>query len=224
MQIQVVYYTDPLCCWSWAFEPVVQAFRDQYAGEIDFRFCMAGMIAGWDSYHDDLLAIRRPLQMGPSWMQVKYQAQINIDEKIWHDDPPGSSYPSCVAVKCAGRQSPQAENIMLHELRKAVMTQRRNIAKREVLLEVAATVSANYSGLLDLPQFEAQLTEPATVEAFRKDLQERQVNNIKRLPSLMISNPAANKRVLLTGMRPLDDLRNVMAQVNSGEDRVYSQV
>ena len=59
-----------------------------------------------------------------------------IDDRIWVEDPPTSSYPACIAIKAAELQSAEAADLYLGWLRHAVMTQRRNIARREVLLEV----------------------------------------------------------------------------------------
>ena len=42
--LTAVYYTDPLCCWSWAFEPHWRRLRDEFGGALDCRYRMAGMI------------------------------------------------------------------------------------------------------------------------------------------------------------------------------------
>ena len=65
--IEIVYYTDPLCCWSWAFEPHWRRLREEFGGALDWRYRMAAMIADWNSYNDPLNSVNRPVQMGPIW-------------------------------------------------------------------------------------------------------------------------------------------------------------
>ncbi|NJK94621.1 MAG: hypothetical protein HC905_06580 [Bacteroidales bacterium] len=124
-RIEIVYFTDPLCCWSWALEPHWRKFLDHYQHLISWRYCMGVMIPDWNSFSDPLNDISRPAQMGPLWMQVKHTTGAEIDANLWMEDPPESSFAPCLAVKCAALQSPAAEDVLLTLLRKAVMTQRK---------------------------------------------------------------------------------------------------
>jgi putative protein-disulfide isomerase len=204
-KVDIVYYTDPLCCWSWVFEPVIQQLRTQY----NLRYCMAGMLASWESYHDTLNAVTRPIQMGPVWLQAKQMSGIPLNDKIWFKDPPASSYPACVAVKCAAMQSAAAEEMYLARLREAVMLNEQNIAKKEVLLAIAKEVP-----LLDIALFEQQLSSEQVLNAFKADLQETQYRGIKRFPSLLITVPGKKTGVLLTGNRPLESIIEAINQLN----------
>jgi protein-disulfide isomerase-like protein with CxxC motif len=144
--LQVVYYTDPLCCWSWAFETVWQQFKTAYGKQLTIRYCMGGLLQQWQGYHDALLSVSRPAQMGPIWMQVNHTTGVPLDSTIWFRDPPASSYPACLAVKCAGLQSAAMEEQYLYLARKAVMTQQKNIARKEVLLELGAILEETAKG------------------------------------------------------------------------------
>jgi protein-disulfide isomerase-like protein with CxxC motif len=106
--LEIVYYTDPLCCWSWAFEPHWRRLRAEFGAALDCRYRMAGMIADWGSYSDPLNSVSRPLQMGPIWREAQHLAGVAVDDRIWALDPPASSYPACLAVKAAELQSADA--------------------------------------------------------------------------------------------------------------------
>src|SRR6478609_7542743 len=110
--LQIVYYTDPLCCWSWAFEPQWRRLRYELGNQMRFRYCMGGLLADWEKYNDPMNAVSRPSQMGPLWFEAKYISGMPIREHIWHKDPPASSYPACIAVKCAALQSAAAEEAL----------------------------------------------------------------------------------------------------------------
>jgi predicted DsbA family dithiol-disulfide isomerase len=211
--LNIVYYTDPLCCWSWTFEPVIAQLKKEFADILNIRYCMSGMLADWKNYHDALNAVSRPVQMGPVWLQAKQMAGIYLNDRIWFTDPPASSYPACAAVKCAALQSAVAEELYLYKVREAVMTKEKNIAKREVLLALAQDLATEYPDVFDAVLFEQQLNDERVVTAFKSDLQETQYRNITRFPTLLISSADKKKSVLLTGNRPYEAVKACIEQL-----------
>jgi len=200
--LEVVCYTDPLCCWSWAFAPVLRQLKEEYM--ISLRYCMGGMLASWNSYHDTVQSVSRPVQMGPIWMQARQITGAVIDDTIWFKDPPASSYPACVAVKTAAMQGTEMEEAYLYKLWEAVMVQGKNIAKKEVLLEIAAALAAEHPEAFCADRFSIQLGCKATVDAFRSDLQEVNYRRIQRFPSLLVRSRKTEQALLLTGNRPFE--------------------
>lgn len=210
-QLEVVYYTDPLCCWSWAFEPAWQQLLQDYQGRISWRYCMGGLLAEWRAYHDTMNAVSKPVQMGPLWMQASQVSGQPMNDRIWFLDPPASSYPACLAVKCAGVQSEQAAHLYLYALRSAIMKEGKNIAKKAVLLETATILSGEHPGILDLQRFEADLGSEAAMQLLKQDLQEVSYRNINRLPTLAVKQ--GDRRVVITGYRPYEALQQVIMQM-----------
>src|SRR5690242_4446982 len=104
-RVKVTFYTDPLCCWSWAFQEVWQRFTADYANDISYSYVLAGMIPDWNTYKDDMNSVATPLQMGPVWMHASEVTHVPMKYSIWHEDPPASSFPPCIAIKTAGLQS-----------------------------------------------------------------------------------------------------------------------
>lgn len=200
MALEIVYYTDPLCCWSWAFEPQWRKLRYEFRDLILWRYCMGGLIPDWKHYNDAVNSISRPSQMGPLWYEARQISGMPIYDKLWSEDPPGSSFPSCVAVKCAALQSRQAEEDYLRLLREAAMLEGKNIAKREVLLDIATSLEARNSVDFDSNRFERDLLSKKGNELFKEDLKEVRYNNVHRFPALTISNNG--KGVIIVGFRP----------------------
>jgi putative protein-disulfide isomerase len=211
-RVEIVYYTDPLCCWSWAFEPQWRKLRYEFSGKIAWQYKMGGLIADWNHFQDPMNSISRPAQMGPLWMEAKHISGMPINDRIWLTDPPSSSYPACIAVKCAQIQSPQAGEAYLRKLREAVMLHGRNIAKREVLLEVAQELAAPSPQILDAKQFEQALVQNTGLDAFREDLQQIRYHAISRFPTLTIRRPKG-QGVLIVGYRPYQALLTALKQV-----------
>lgn len=210
--LEVVYYTDPLCCWSWAFEPHWRRLRAEFGAALDCRYRMAGMIADWGSYSDPLNSVSRPLHMGPIWREAQHLAGAAVDDRIWMEDPPASSHPGCLAVKAAELQSADAADLYLRRLREAVMTQRRNIARPEVLLELADEVAAGAPDRLDAVRLRRDLDGQAAREALREDIKEARYRGIGRFPTLTLCLRGGTG-IVLVGYRPYEALLSALARI-----------
>lgn len=215
--VAVVYYTDPLCSWSWAFEPQWRRLRFEVGDRLAWRYRMGGMIPDWARYSDPVNAVSRPLQMAPQWFHVRHLTGMPIDERIWFEDPPDSSYPACIAVKAAERQSPQAAERYLRHLREAVMLDRRNIARRAVILAVADELAADDLSRgaperFDADRFRRDLDDAASLDAFRADLKEARYLGIGRFPALTLHREGA-PGIGIIGYRPYGVLRAALARI-----------
>lgn len=200
-QLEVIYYTDPLCCWSWAMEPELRKFRFHLKNQIHIRHCMGGLLPDWKNYNDEINSVSRPLQLGPVWMHAAQLSGMPMQSSIWMKDPPRSSYPACIAVTTATLQSFAIGEKYLRLLREAVMLQGKNIADKLVLTDVAAELLNEADTDFDLSRFKTELENGTGVEAFRKDLQEVKLRDIIRFPSLIMKN-TEGKALIITGYRP----------------------
>lgn len=207
--INITYYTDPLCCWSWAFETEWQKLLLHFQNKITWRYCMGGLLPEWNKYHDAINSISRPLQMGPMWMHAAKLTGVDIRDDIWAKDPPASSYPACIAVKSAGLQSDAAAEKYLFLLREACMLHAKNIAKPDVLLEIADVLKADKNFEFDTKLFKQHLFGNEGREAFKKDLQEVKYRGINRFPAVVIKNQSG-KAKLLTGYNAYETVAEIL--------------
>jgi putative protein-disulfide isomerase len=219
-RIEIEYFTDPLCCWSWAFEPHWRRFLHEYKHLIKWKYRMGVMIEDWTRYTDPLNDVSRPAQMGPLWMQVKHMTGAEIDSLIWMEDPPQSSFPACMAVKCAELQSPAAADLLLTILRRAVMTQKRNISKKEVILEIAAEAS-KYK-LMDIEKFKVDFAGNKGIAGLREDLQKVKYNAIGRFPTItmLVNN---GKGLMIVGYRPYEVMAEAFEELGKKSSRMKDE-
>jgi predicted DsbA family dithiol-disulfide isomerase len=217
--VEALYFTDPLCSWSWALEPELRRLETEFGGAVQWRTVLGGMISDWLTYSDPLNAVSRPAQMGPQWLHVKRLTGVEIDERIWVEDPPASSYPACLAVKAAELQGAEAGARYLVRAREAVMRERRNIARPEVLLELAEELAAVRSLGFEAERFRSDFASEAAQEAFRDDLKETRYREIGRFPTLVFRAPRGSG-VLLAGYRPYAALRAALLHVAPGLEAV----
>lgn len=212
-QIEVVFYTDPLCCWSAALQQHIDKLKEELSGKLSFRYCMAGMIPSWQTFKDPMNSIDKPSQMGPVWMEARHITGADIDDQVWVKDPPASSLPACIAVKAAELQSVEAGEKMLFALRDAVMKHSLNIAKDAVLSEVADKLGEKHPEIFDATRFKKDYNQTASRNKLREDLNEIKIHKIGRFPTMLIRKDGY-KTLMITGYRPYDVLISAFSHFN----------
>jgi protein-disulfide isomerase-like protein with CxxC motif len=171
MTVQVRYYTDPACPWSWAAEPALRRLMWEFEDELEFVWVMGGLARRYGrDYRDEEGRIGR----GPDcfadlishWLDVAADGLMPLDPRIWSESPLSSTYPACRAVKAAAEQGPEAASRYLRRLREGIMFERRQLDHPESLIAAAGAVG------IDRRRFEKDLDSPAIAEAFDADLDE----------------------------------------------------
>ncbi|HKG36302.1 MAG TPA: hypothetical protein VKA89_07705, partial [Solirubrobacterales bacterium] len=49
MPVEVLYYTDPACPWSWACEPKLRRLIWEFGDDLRFRWVMGGLARQFDA-------------------------------------------------------------------------------------------------------------------------------------------------------------------------------
>jgi putative protein-disulfide isomerase len=206
----ITYFTDPLCCWSWPYDSELLKFRAKFSGKIQFKFCMGGLIPSWENFIDEINSVTKPAQMGPLWMHVSRILEVQINTLVWVKDPPFSSFPPCIAVKCAELQSTFFCEKYLNLLREAIMIRGINISHKHVLLNIASELSEQFP-LFDAKKFETDFTGDTGINLFKKDIQKVKQYNILRFPSLLFQQEN-KKPMLIPGYRKFEFLEKQFLQ------------
>jgi len=191
--------------------PEWKKLKDDFGFEGRIKYKMGGLLPSWRHFEDNVNSIRRPAQMGPEWMHAQKVTGVEINERIWVTDPPASSYPACIAVKCAALQAADLEIPFFETLQRAVMADNLNIARKNVLLELALGFSRLHPAF-DPGRFESDLLDEEGASAFRKDLQECKYLNIHRLPTIVFRFPGRTA-LSLEGFQGYDTLRKYVTSV-----------
>ncbi len=210
--VEIVYYTDPLCCWSWAFEPQWRKLQYHFSDYLRWRYCMGGLLPSWKNFNDSMNIVNRPAQMGPIWMEASHISGMPIHNRIWIDNPPASSYLSCIAVKCAQLQSASAGEQYLRLLREAIMLHGQNISLLSVLTKIAETLAIRSPQQFNIELFNTDMQNDRGLEAFRKDIQEVKQNGINRFPTLLFRR-LHFPSILITGYRPYVVILDALKQI-----------
>ncbi len=221
MSVEVRYYTDPACSWSWGAEPKLRRLMWEFSGELDFRWIMGGLARRFGpEYRDE----EGSIGSGPScfadlmshWLNVGGETGMPSDPRIWTECPLSSTYPACMAVKAACEQGPEAGYRYLRRVREGIFIERRRLDHADALAAEAGPAG------LDSERFRLDLGSHAIVEAFGADLDEvrdvpeqaRTEGKVRRTEGHeRVSMPSAvfigadGARHAVWGWKPLEDYR-----------------
>ncbi len=171
MPVQVRFYSDPACPWSWAAEPALRRLIWEFDQELEFVWVMGGLARRYGrEYRDEEGRIGHGsdcyADLISHWLQVAADGLMPTDPRIWTESPLTSTYPACQAVKAASEQGWEAGYRYLRHLREGIMFERRKLDHPEALLAAAGPAR------VDRKQFEIDLFSEAITEAFGADLDE----------------------------------------------------
>lgn len=206
-EIVIYYFTDPICSFSWATEPKIRRLQEEYDGRIHIVYKMGGLMEKWSGYEDPETSIRRPSQMAPRWANVAKSTGMPIDERIWREDPPLTTYPACIAFKAAQFQGPKLAVRYLRNLQEAVFLERKNTSREKVLLKLAEQVGLNKE------RFTKDFKEGKAESAFRQDLEEGREQFILGYPTLLFRG-AGGREAKLYGIREYNSYQQAIDDVH----------
>ena len=158
MTVQVRFYTDPACPWSWAAEPAIRRMMWEFEGELEFVWVMGGLTRSYERAN--------LLDVVSQWLVDAAEGGMPCDPRIWTENPLASTYPACQAAKAAAEQGPDASYRYLRTLREGIMFERRKLDHADALIDAAGRAG------IDRGRFEVDLRSHAITEAFGTDLDE----------------------------------------------------
>src|SRR5919197_5618668 len=169
MPLEVRYYTDPACPWSWGTEPKVRRLMWEFGDELRFSWVMGGLARQYGPDHPaaEAGAGSERAWIAPvmaEWLDAAAESRMPVDARLWTTNPIASSYPACQAAKAATEQGPEAAYRYLRRLREGLMTERRKLDHTEALVGEAGPAG------LDVERFRIDLASNAITEAFAADL------------------------------------------------------
>lgn len=150
--VDVLYYTDPGCPWSWAAEPALRRLQAEFGDEVRIRYVMGGLAREFKGTGEL-----------PHVLDVMADTGMPADPRVWLDRPPASTYPACQAVKAAGEQD--LDGPYLRVVREGLMAGRRTFDTAQTLVDAAREVEG-----MNVERFEIDLRSHAIAELFAADL------------------------------------------------------
>jgi predicted DsbA family dithiol-disulfide isomerase len=154
--VEVIYYTDPACPWSWAAEPGLRRMQSEFADQVTITYVVAGLARELTAPQHELLEA----------LDAAAASGMPVDVRGWAGRAgraPRSTYPACLAVKAAAEQG--LDGPYLRVLREGFWLRRASLDTPDALEAAALAVPA-----IDAARFAIDLRSSAIAEAFGADL------------------------------------------------------
>lgn len=209
--VTLTQVTDPACTWCWGAEPVLRRLEETYRDQVSFEFVTGGLVRDFETFHDAANGITAPADVAPHWETAAARHGMPVDADVWRVDPPRSTYPASVAYHAAKAQDPAAARRYLRRLREAVATERRNVARREVLVSLADGIGLDVDALVEA------LDDGSAREAFSADRAFARRHGATQFPSFRVS--AAGGTRWLFGFQRFDALAAAIEDIAPGVTR-----
>ena len=103
VSVEVRYYSDPACTWSWAAEAPLRRLMWEFEGQLDFVWAMGGLARRFGSSYRDS---EGEIGNGPDcyadlmshWLNVAGRTGMPCDPRLWTETPISSTFPSAVFI------------------------------------------------------------------------------------------------------------------------------
>lgn len=194
--IELHFFHDVLCSWCYVADARLRALKIEFG--------------------DDLRITLRPYPLRPQ-EQIPDKKHLTslirhvrrastepegriLKPELWRaPDVPLSSLPALQAVEAAGQQDEALRDVLVHQLREAAFVHGLNVARTDVIFELAASLR------LDMGRFVRSFHSRATLAAIEDSHAEAVSRGVKAVPALAIGD-----EWLLTGVRPVEEYRDVL--------------
>lgn len=130
---RITYVTDPLCAYSWAFEPIWQRVQQEYGDRFDWTIRMGGLIEDLNGFSEDGQKVMTARDIYEHLRKMAVEYHVPIDGHVWLRDPIQSSYPAAKAFIAVRELHPDQASRFMRLLREAAFIHDRRIDLPEVL-------------------------------------------------------------------------------------------
>lgn len=194
--IEITFFHDVLCSWCYVADARLRALKQEFGDELRISLRSYPL---------------RPQEQIPDKKHiaslVRHVRRASTEPEgrilrpdLWRaPDIPLSSLPALQAVEAAGRQDHALRDLLLHRLREAAFVHGLNVARTDVIFEMAAAIG------LEMGRFVRSFHSPATLAAIENSHSEAVGRGVKAIPAIAIGD-----EWLLTGVRPLEEYREVL--------------
>ena len=211
-QLEIIEFTDPVCTWCWASEPVLRALKARYGNQLDISFFMGGLVKDIRDFEDIDHAIGGDpsdsnRQIAQHWLEATKEHEMPVTTgtlELFSAEHP-SSYPQNIAYKAAQFENQDLADRFLRRLREATAVEAKQTNRDEVLLALAKGVGLNTEKLL------THYTDGTAQAAFEMDLALTKAYRVRLLPTFIVRYKG--KEVVLENYRSVDDFEQAIQQL-----------
>ena len=218
-KITLVTFTDPMMGLSYECEPIFRKLETHFAGKIDFRYVMSGLVRNvYELVDPDDLKISKELAIknyNEKLAEIYRMEEnlgglpINMDGFSLFSVNETSSDPLNIAYKAAQISNPDKADIFLYNLRFATVVECLPTTKLQEILKVAIKSELN------IKKFLAAYNDGSAERAFKSDLAIRDRLNIHSLPSYLVQYK--DKGALIQNLVDYNGFVKIFSDLSGGQ-------
>ncbi|NLJ89583.1 MAG: DsbA family protein [Clostridiales bacterium] len=214
--IIITNFTDPICVWCWATEPVFRALETHFPNQIEFRYITGGLVRDIDDFSDpdndiDAGSQGANAQIISHWIESADHHGMPIKAEgfnLFSKEYP-SSYPQNIAYKAAQMLDARKADKFLRRLREATFTEAKVTSKLEVQIELAKEV------VLDGDEFAKAITSGEARKKFSADLAITASNGVNVFPSFLVKSAQA-REIFTRSFNTFEDFVEIISRLTDG--------
>ncbi|MCX6351975.1 MAG: DsbA family protein [Bacteroidetes bacterium] len=199
-QIQVHYFTDPICSTCWIIQPLLRKLQLEFGDYINIKYSMGGLLPSWETYTKGV--IKEPTDAAKHWEEVCALHEMPLDGDVWIDDPLPSSYPPSIAFKAAQMQDTDKAILFLRRIKEMVFLEKKNIIKWGFLENAAFEVGLDSARLLRDYEGKAK-------DLFKEDLVLAEDLGVTGFPTLFFNDNHGNSYTI-KGYKPYENFEEIV--------------
>lgn len=188
--LRLVYYTDPICSTCWAHSPYLRKLEVEYGHLFELEYRMGGLLESWKTFEDPTGKIKKPQDLVQYWDLLGQKSKMGITGDIWINNPLPSSFPPSLAFHAVKYLKPSKQHQYLRLMRESLFLKDINITEESVLCELAEKVG------VDGDAFLKEIKSTENFKRFQKDLNFKENDNIKTLPTFIFINKKGQREVI----------------------------
>lgn len=177
----LIYITDPMCSWCWAFSPIYDQIQQTFLSMAEEGACQSVILAGGlapDS--DQPMPEEQQDYIQSIWHNIERKTGTAFNYDFWEKcQPRRSTYPACRALLAARKQGLAYE--MLSAIQQAYYMNAENPSDLPVLEESAGKVPA-----LNLERFKADMAEVKAQGELEDEVNFVRQLGVQGFPSLVL--------------------------------------
>lgn len=214
--LEIIEFTDPVCTWCWASEPVLRALKARYGDQLDISFAMSGLVEDIRTFEDVEHAIGGDpfdanSQIAEHWLEASAQhgMPVTTDKLELFSEEYPSSYPQNIAYKAAEFENQVLADVFLRRIREATAVEAKQTSRDEVLLAIAKAVGLNSEKLL------THCIDGTAEAAFEMDLATTKAYKVELLPTFIVRYKG--KEVVLENYQKVESFEQTIKALCSDE-------
>lgn len=194
-KLNLLIYTDPLCCSCWALDPVIKRFLTEYGDYFNLILKMGGLLESWELSTDSEFSSRE--DMANHWREVGDLYGMPISGNVWSTTNLNSSYPASMAYIAAKNQGDIISLLFWRKLREAVFVYDKDIGDEYTLLNIASECG------LYTDRFLQDYRSEKTKNIFFSEISEARSLGINFFPTVVFLGED-NRSSVVEGVRPYE--------------------